>query len=639
MGKSKEFGRYQVSHNENEITPEEVIFGLGSDEEEGEIEQSLSRRRIFILGICVCSIMLFLFSRTFYLQIVQGSSYQQEALSNRIKRIPIEAPRGIIFSQDGQQLVWNVSTFDVAIDVRNFHEKEKLMMLANAIDEDSKETINEIINSEKLVSQKSDIVTFKDIPKELAMAIKANQEQLSGIEIVDGVTRFYPYGEAFAHVAGYIGRVSEKDMEENSDYLPIESIGKSGAEMWYNEHLRGMFGAKLIEVDSLGNKKKLLAVRKADAGNDLILTINFELQEKIFEILQKHIGEIEEADVSKACVIAMNPKTGGILAMVNIPSFNSNVFSGSMKESEFANLTKDKNNPLFNRAISGTYPPGSIVKPMVALFALEDGIISDRTIIQDNGLIQIVNQYDPSVVYNFYGWKRNGLGPMNVYSAIAESSDIFFYTIGGGNGNINGMGINKLSEHFSTFNLGKWTGIDMSGEAMGTIPNPEWKEKVKGEQWYLGDTYHVSIGQGDLLVTPLQATVWTAAIANDGAAIKPHIGLYEVDDDGNKRMIDLELLFSVDAERKNIAIIKKAMRQSVVDGSAIALSTLPMEVAGKTGTAEFGGDDLTHAWFVCFAPYDDPEIVLTVLVEGGGGGSAVAVPIAKEILSFWINSF
>ncbi|TRZ78243.1 penicillin-binding protein 2 [bacterium] len=636
MGKSKEFGKYRISRNDNEIAPEEVIFGMSSDENDGEIEQTLGRRRIFLLGAFICSIIVFLFLRTFYLQIVQGSSYQQDALSNRIKRIPIEAPRGIIFSQDGQQLVWNISTFDLVIDTKNFHDEKKLMDLVKTLGEDSGETLNEIIGSDKLLNGTSDIVTFKDIPKELAMAIKANQEQLNGVEIVDGVTRFYPYGEIFAHVAGYVGRVSEKDMIANPDYLPMESIGKFGTETWYNKHLRGISGAKLIEVDSLGTKKKLLAIRKAETGNDLILTINFELQEKIFEILQR---KVDEVDTFKACVIALNPKTGGVLAMVNIPSFDSNVFSGSMRESEFESLTADKNNPLFNRSISGTYPPGSIVKPMVALFALEDGIINDKTIIQDNGLIQIVNQYDLSVVYNFYGWKRDGLGPMDVYSAIAESSDIFFYTIGGGNGKIDGMGINKLSEHFSTFNLGQRTGIDIFGEATGVIPTPEWKDKVKQEQWYLGDTYHVSIGQGDLLVTPLQTAVWTAAIANDGTAIKPHTGLYKVDSNGNKQMVDIEMLFSVNAEKKNIEIIKKAMRQSVVDGSAIALNSLPIEVAGKTGTAEFGGDDLTHAWFVCFAPYDDPEIVLTVLVEGGGGGSSVAVPIAKEILSFWINSF
>jgi len=636
MGKSEEFGKYKVSHGDNEIAPEEVIFGMGLDDEEREMEQTLGRKRIFLLGAFICSIIIFLFLRTFYLQIVQGNSYKQEALSNRIRRIPIEAPRGIIFSQDGEQLVWNISTFDVAIDVKNFHEKEKLLTMAGSLDNDSSKMINEIIDSNKLSHKTSDIVTFKDVPKELAMAIKANQEELSGIEIVDGVTRFYPYGEIFAHTAGYVGRASEKDLKNNPDYLLIESVGKSGAEMQYNEHLRGISGTKLVEVDSMGNRIKLLAIREADAGKDLILTLNFELQEKIFEILQK---KTHEADARKACVIAMNPKTGGILAMVNIPSFDSNVFSGSVRESDYEVLIADENDLLFNRAISGTYPPGSIVKPIVALAALEEKIISDKTIIQDDGLIQIINKYDPSVIYNFYGWKRTGLGAMDVYSAIAKSSDIFFYTIGGGHGKIDGMGINKLGEYFGVFNLGKRTGIDISGEALGIIPTSEWKEKVKHEQWYLGDTYHVSIGQGDLLTTPLQATVWTAAIANNGVAIKPHIGLYEVDENGNRQMIDIEMLFNINAERNNLEIIKSAMRQTVIDGSAIALNTLPIEVAGKTGTAEFGGDDLTHAWFVCFAPYNDPEIVLTILVEGGGGGSAVAVPIAQEILSFWMNSF
>ncbi len=637
MGKQKEFGRYKISQdNDDEIAPEEVIFGMGSEEDEREIEKELGRKRIFLLGMFMCSVIIFLFLRTFQLQIVLGNAYQQEALSNRIKRIPIEAPRGMIFSQDGQQLVWNISTFDAVIDAKNFSGKEKLLLMADTLNDDSKKIINEIISSKRIISQSSEIVTFKDVPKEFALAIKTNQEELNGMEIVDGVTRFYPYGETFAHAIGYIGRISEEDLKMNPNYLSVESIGKSGVEMWYDEHLRGALGVQLIEVDSLGNKTKFLAIRKADMGNDLILTINFEFQKKIFEILQRKTHEI---NAYKACVIALNPKTGGVLAMVNIPSFDSNVFSGSMHESEFEQLTTDKNNPLFNRAISGTYPPGSIIKPVVALAALEEKIITDKTIIQDNGLIQVFNQYDSSVVYNFYGWNKAGLGPMNVYSAIAESSDIFFYTVGGGNGNISGMGINKLGEYFSSFNLGKRVGIDISGEAFGVIPTPAWKENVKNERWYLGDTYHVSIGQGDLLVSPIQAAVWTAAIANNGVAIKPHVGLYKVDSQNNRQIVDIEMLFSLNADKKNLEIVKKAMRQSVIDGSATALNTFPVEVAGKTGTAEFGGDDLTHAWFTCFAPYNDPEIVLTILVEGGGGGGAIAVPVAQEILSFWINSF
>lgn len=645
----EKFEKYNVKRIRNEISAEEVMAGSGpaqsmdSEDNFGEVESSLHRKRILWVGAAAAIAIFFFASRVFYLQIIRGGSYKQEAADNRIKRVPVEAARGIIFTKDGKQLVSNSPVFDLAANAKLFpSDKEGRENLAKNIlvflgrkelaDADSKilEDISNLIRA--FSPEKSSLIIYKDIPRELALVIEANQNKFQGLEIIEGTARFYLEKEKFSHILGYIDSVSKSDLKKNSGYLPTESIGKSGIEMWYENSLKGSLGTQLIEVDSSGNRRKVLAAKDPIAGNDLILSIDYNLQDKIYSVLKEKISEVHS---SKACAIALNPKTGEILAMASLPSFDNNIFSGSARRGEYQRLVLDLDKPLFNRVISGEYPPGSIVKPLVASAALEEKIITDKTVVEDRGVISIASQYAPNTFYNFYGWNRGGLGAMNVYSAIAQSSDIFFYTVGGGNSSFKGMGVDLLNKYFYKFGLGSKLGVDLPGESAGMVPTSEWKKRVKNEDWYLGDTYHISIGQGDLLATPLQAAVWMAAIANNGVAMKPHIGLRIIGGDGKKSLVASEVLFDLNFNRKNFGIVQKAMRQSVTEGSASLLSSLPIKIAGKTGTAEYGSGDETHAWFACFAPYDDPQIVLVVLVEGGGGGAAVAVPITKEILEYW----
>lgn len=643
-----QFKKYKIKRNGNEIDAEEALTGaelssnIEMEDDFGEVESSLHKNRILWVG-AMMALVIFLFAgRVFYLQIAKGRSYQKEAANNRIKRIPIEAARGIIFSRDGKQLVSNSPVFDLAATAKIFpSDKNRRGELAkNILDLEHSELANVDVkileDISKLIiefnSEKSDLVIYKDIPRELALVIEASQEKFKGLEIFEGISRFYPEKEKFSHILGYTSSVSKEDLQKDSSYLSTETIGKSGVEMWYENSLRGNLGMQLMEVDSFGNKKKVLATKDPEVGEDLVLAVDYGLQDRAFNVLKEKMAEVRSYSAS---VLALNPKTGEILAMVSLPSFDNNIFSGSARRGEYQKIIMDENKPLFNRATSGEYPPGSTIKPLVAASALEEKIITSKTIIEDRGVISIASQYAPGILYNFYGWDHGGLGAMNVYSAIAQSSDIFFYTVGGGDGSFKGMGIKVLDDYFFKFGLGSKLGIDLPGESAGLVPTPEWKKRVKNEDWYLGDTYHVSIGQGDLLTTPLQVAMWTAAVANDGVVMKPHIGLYTIDKNGKKNPIENEVLINLDISKQNFEIVRKGMRQSVTESTSSLLASLSFEAAGKTGTAEFGTGDSTHAWFICFAPYDDPQIALAVLVEGGGGGAAVAAPIAKEILEYW----
>jgi penicillin-binding protein 2 len=350
---------------------------------------------------------------------------------------------------------------------------------------------------------------------------------------------------------------------------------------------------------------------------------------------------------AKGAVVIMEPKTGAVKALVSVPGYDNNLFAHGISSADYQKLLSNKDLPLFNRAIAGQYPPGSTVKPMVALAGLEEGTITDKTTIVDRGVLVIPNQFNPGIAYNFYGWNHGGLGPLDVYSAIARSSDIYFYTVGGGHPdspNIkNPLGANRLASWYRKFGVGSLLGIDLPGEKTGVVADPAWKENYfKSDailrKWYLGDTYHISIGQGDMLVTPLQMAEWTSVIANGGVGYKPQLVQKIVDQNGQTVLEPKpEELVHQFGKPENWKIVQTAMRDTVLYGSAKQLLSLPITSAGKTGTSQFDGSDpsRTHAWFTSYAPYEDPKIVVTVLVEAGGEGHAEAEPIAKQILQWW----
>jgi penicillin-binding protein 2 len=312
------------------------------------------------------------------------------------------------------------------------------------------------------------------------------------------------------------------------------------------------------------------------------------------------------------------------------------MFARGISGNEYSALLNDPNNPLLNRVVGGTYPPGSTVKPMLAQAALEEGVVKPDTKVLDDGVVRIGS-------YSFYGYERSGLGIMDVYSAIAKSSDIYFYTVGGGNPktDIQGLGPEKIAEWYKKFHLGAPLGIDIPNEKAGLVPDPEWKERVIGEKWYLGNTYNESIGQGDLLVTPLQVNSWTATIANGGKIMRPYILDQVIDQDGKVvHQEEPQILSENIFDQEDLKVVQDGMRQTVTDGSGRSLNTLPISVAGKSGTAQIISKNLsfTHAWFTSYAPAEDPQIALTVLIEEGGEGSSFAVPVTKDVYKWWAEN-
>lgn len=660
--------KYFIKTRTRESIEAEEIFldaeAIRSMEEKGKLEKPIKRRNFVLFYVLIIISLLTLFLRTGYLQIVKGDYYQDLARGNRLRIYPITAPRGIIYDRFYRRLLYNIPSFDLVISLADFLDNplsvqdeilEKITDILLVQEADQEESgVSDSSCANKELQKQNFIAEFKQkideackytsritlargIGRSLALVLETMVGDWPGVRMEKNVQRQYLFSPSLSHVLGYTGQVDQDDLEVHPDYLLNDQIGKSGLEYQYEDVLRGEYGQEQVEVDPLGKTQNLLAFKQSQPGHGLVLFIDQELQEKLYQSLDGMRKDLSRSGnkIQKAVGIAVDPNNGGILALTSLPSFDSNLFAQGISQVDLEELVNRADQPFFNRALIGQYPPGSIIKPLVAAAALEEGIIKPFQQIDCQGMISIVNQYNPDVVYHFPDWKSHGL--TDVMKAIAESCNIFFYALGGGHEEIEGLGIDRLKEYFQKFGLGQATQIDLPYEKVGLIPDKEWKA-TRGENWYLGDTYHLSIGQGDILITPIQMVMAIASIANGGILYQPQIVDQIVDAD--KNIIDnisSRIVRSNFIQSKNMARIRKAMREAVLSGSAQALSNLPVQAAGKTGTAQFGTDNQTHSWFVGFAPYEDPEIVLTILVEGGGEGHRAAVPVAKEVLEWYFS--
>lgn len=625
---------------------EETLVESGAAEPQ-KLRPLFEMRRLQWLLSVVTVVLMLLVGRMFHLQIVLGKTYENEAERNRYRIQTLKAPRGVIYDSQKKLLLSNAPRYDVTIipvDFPKSYETEKiedirikLSQIAEISDKDFSDAL------EKVNHLSFDPIVIREgISRELALRLESELYDLPGVEVQKIAQRKYEEPEAFSHLLGYIGRINEKEIEEKErqkeEYLPNDIVGKAGVELTYEEVLRGEYGKRQVEVDSRGKVKKVLAKQEPTPGRDLVLSVNMDFQRYILERLRV---ESDNGGSKKASVVALNPQTGEVQALVTIPSFDNNLFAKGITQDQYSALLNDEDRPLINRALNGLYPPGSIVKPVVAVAGLEEGVINSNTVIVDRGKITVPNKFNPEIVYQFVGWDLSGLGPMDIFSAIAQSSDIYFYYLGGGFEDFVGLGWERLQGYYEKFLFGSKTGIDLPSEGAGLIPSPEWKQETKNEVWYLGDTYNLSIGQGDLLITPLQAAVFTSAFANGGKIYKPRVVqkiIHDTENGTETREFQPQLIKENFVDPASIEIARQAMRRTVTDGSGRALQSLPVEAAGKTGTAQFANNTQTHAWFTSFAPYENPEIVLAVLIEGGGGGQDVAAPIARDILAWYFEN-
>ncbi len=600
---------------------------------------SLPLKKTLLLLFLMMTGLTIVFARSFYLQAIRGDHYRALAENNRVRIKPIPSERGLIYDKEGRQVVENIPSFSLSVvpqDLpQNISERKKVIEQISFISSVDEDEINQLIN--KYSSYSFESLTIKDnLDYESAITLYINNSNLPGIVIEKGTKRLYNriLNEnnfpiySLSHILGYLGKISDDELDAlgGNGYLPSDYLGKDGIEREYEQILRGSYGRKKIEVNALGREQNVLAEEPPIPGQNLVLSIDLEAQKLLEEIL---INTLNRNKWSRAAAVAIDPNNGNILALVSLPGYDNNDFSGGISQDNYNNYINNENKPLFNRAIAGGYPSGSIIKPIIAAAALEEGVVTKNTTFLSTGGLEVDKWF-------FKDWRAGGHGITNVTKAIAWSINTFFYYIGGGYKNFVGLGADKITEYLKKFSIASKTGIDLPGEFDGFLPSKAWKEEVKNEMWYVGDTYNLSIGQGDLLVTPLQASVWTAAVANGGNIVTPKIVTSIINPVTNEiSHISSKTRFNEAISTANMSIVKQGMRECVSYGSCQLLKGLDFSSGAKTGTAQWSKTKAEHAWFTAFAPYNQPKIVITILIEEGGEGSVASMPVAYEFLKWW----
>ena len=642
-----ELKKYFIKNKAREDIEAEEIFldaeAIRSLEDKGKLEQPIKRRNFFLFYALIIVCLAGLLLRAGHLEVIKGEYYQNLAQGNRLRIYSLSAPRGIIYDRFQQPLVYNVPSFDLAVNLNDFldnpasFQEEVLDRVATILTGTISSKLQEEMKQKiaEAQGQVSQLVLAENIERSAALILESLVKDWPGWRLEKNPRRQYITASYFAHILGYTGQVSPTDLEEHPDYSLNDQIGKIGLELQYESLLRGQPGQEQIEVDFSGKTQSLLATKPAQSGQGLILHIDEELQKKVYQSLEKILNQL--GSKKRAAAVAMDPQNGGILALVSLPSFDNNLFAQGISQIDLAVLKNDPNLPFLNRALAGQYPSGSTIKPLIAAAALEEEIIKPEQQINCQGGLSIAHQYYPHIIYHYPDWKTHRL--TDIIKAIAQSCNVFFYTIGGGYDQIDGLGVSRIKEYLQYFGLGQASQIDLPHEEIGLIPDQEWKKEAKpNDDWYLGDTYHLAIGQGDILVTPLQMTSAIASLVNGNILYQPQLVDKTIDSKKNiVEDIPAKVIRQEFIKSENIEIVQEGMRQAVLTGSARALADLAVKVAGKTGTAQFGTRGETHAWFVGYAPYEEPQIVLTILVEGGGSGDQVAVPVAKEVLEWYFS--
>lgn len=597
---------------------ETMVLGPGHmPERRTMMGRAMSVRRLLLFIIMVVGLFGFFFVRTATLQVVHGEHYRSIAEANRTRTRVMPSHRGVIRDRTGIVLAENVASFQLLGYLDDLPEDEaERQQLEERVAQDLLIEVETVRQGFAEAKDGEEMLLAENIPYDQALKFLANAEQYPGFRVAFSEIRHYLTTSipTLSHVLGYTGPVTEEEYATLKDdgYRSFDSVGKLGVEAYYEETLRGTFGVDELEVDAQGQTPRILSSTAPQNGQDLTLTIDARLQAYIELVLAERLAT---TPTNRAGVVVMNPENGEVLALVSTPGFDANAFTRGIDATTYKALVDDVNAPLFPRVYAGEYPSGSVIKPTFASIALKEGIVTPDTTFFSSGGLMLGNRFFPD-------WRPGGHGVTNIYHAIADSVNTYFYMIGGGNESFEGLGVDRLMRGAELFGYGAPTGIDLFGEADGFLPSKEWKEATKGEPWYVGDTYNVSIGQGDFLATPLQVTKATAVIANGGQLVEPKLA--------TDTPTESEQIISPDIAR----IVRDGMRQTVTNGSATSLQAVNVPVAGKTGTAQWSNNYDPHSWFTGFAPYENPEIVITVLVEQGGETTA-AVPVARDILTWY----
>ncbi|MFA6015270.1 MAG: penicillin-binding protein 2 [Gallionellaceae bacterium] len=593
-------------------------------------------RLMLSLGF-VLTLISILLIRFVYLQLVKHEYFQTLAESNRIAVVPIVPNRGLILDRNGLILARNYSGYTLEIASR------KVANLEATIDELS--TIIEIQAKDrkrfkKLMSESRNLDSMpirNRLTDEEVARFATQRYRFPGVEIKARLFREYPYGQGTSHLIGYIGRINQKDVEQleeegtASNYLGSDYIGKTGLEQSYEKELHGTTGFEQVEVDSGGRAVRSLSRSAPMSGNTLVLTLDAKLQ----EIAEQSFGNYRGA------LVAIDPSNGDILAFVSKPGYDPNLFVDGIDTENWEALNNSPDVPLNNRALRGQYPPGSTIKPFMALAGLHYKERSPDYTISDPGYFTL-----PGNRHQYRDWKKGGHGSVDMFKSIVISCDTYYY------GLATEMGIDRIYEYLTMFGFGKRTGVDMEGEVSGLVPSQQWKMRRYKQPWYAGDTVSVGIGQGYNLVTPLQLASATATLANDGVTYKPHFVKEIKRSSGVSPERIPQPTYDLHIAPEHIDLVKRAMEAVTLPGgtAAGASARTPYRMAGKTGTAQVVGMkqgenydaskiseyNRDHAWFIAFAPVEKPRIALAVLAENGGHGGSTAAPIARKVLDYYL---
>ncbi len=584
------------------------------------------QKRLPLLAAFIVLFAVVLFFRLWFLQVVKGATYQELAESNRIRPIKLRPPRGIIYDRNGRPMVENVLTFDVSLVPEDAASLEDSIARLAPIVRMKPEAIQKALDDAEAVRNKYEPVKIvEEAPWEEVAAVEARQDDLPGVIVEPEHRRYYPYGGMASHQFGYIGKVSQvQKKQEQADTGLL--IGQGGLEKVYDRLLRGTAGRRMIQVNAAGMKVKDLGIDEPKPGTDLYLTLDLDVQRAAEEALGDRAG----------AVVAMDPNSGEVLALVSHPTYDPNLFPRGISPKDWVKLSNDPSHPLYNRAVQSVYPPGSTFKVVVSLAGLDSGKIDPHDTVTCNGSLRTGRKV-------FRCWKRGGHGVVDFHKALVESCDVYFYTMG------DRMGFDHVAQYARKLGLGSKTDIVLADEKPGLVPTAAWKREKVHEPWYPADNFMNAIGQGFLQVSPIQAAQLIGAVANGGVFYQPLL-LKRT----RNRETGAEKVFAPIEKRREV-FAPEALEEvrsallgvtSEAGGTAHGAATPLAPVAGKTGTAQViaqkvPGTKLTestqdHAWFIGYAPAKDPKIAVAVLVEHGGHGGAAAAPVARKVIEEYL---
>lgn len=596
-----------------------------------EAPSGFQRRIVAALAVVVVA-FVFLFWRLWLLQVIEGDYHRTLSENNRIRLKRVNATRGLIYDRSGQVLVENRPSFDVVMvpeDARR--PQEILRRLARFLRED-------LVDAHQALATASashrppfeNVVLRRDVDWDTLVAVETRQIELPGVSMSIGPRRNYLYGTTAAHLLGYVGEVNVDELQRLTGYEMGDTIGKYGMEKYWEDKLRGESGGQQIEVDAFGRKLRVLDEVPEVPGANVHLTLDIGLQQAAEEAMADHEG----------AVVALDPKDGGILAMVSKPAFDPNVFARGITDAEWRGLANDPLHPLANKATQGEFPPGSTFKIVVATAALEQNVINPSQRIFCSGSMHFGN-------HEFHCWKKGGHGWVDLHDAIVGSCDVYFYQLG------QRLGVDTIAEYAHRYGLGAPTGLPLDSERPGRIPDSRWKQQRYGEPWYPGETLSVAVGQGYVTATPLQMANVAATVAAGGVRHRPHY-IDKVMTAEGEEVAKADPVGNLGVRPSTMAQLRSALRDVVESerGTGKKARVEGIEVAGKTGTSQavrlktdhkvnqllLPREQRDHAWFVAFAPVDAPEIAIACLIEhAGGGGGAMAAPVVQKVLAYYFS--